>query len=119
MLGHGNHQHGKKGEQRGAAYKGGRRISSWGYVLVLQEGGKYEFEHRLVMESAVGRKLEHDEHVHHINGIKTDNRIENLEIMKKGDHVSLHNKTNPAPRNCETGRFIGRDGFGSTDRKAA
>ena len=54
----------------------------------------YVFEHRLVVEKHIGRYLKPDEKVHHINGNRTDNRIENLIIMTHKDHLRLHaNKT--------------------------
>ena len=49
-------------------------------------------QHRWAMESFLGRKLEADEDVHHINGIKTDNRIENLQVIAHGEHTVLTNK---------------------------
>jgi len=78
-------------------WKGGRRIDDYGYVAIRLPGhpharSGYVREHRLVMERELGRVLEPHELVHHRNGDKTDNRIENLELTTRAEHRRMHVK---------------------------
>jgi hypothetical protein len=69
-------------------WRGNKTRHKKGYVLVRvpshpYASGGYVFEHRLVMEDHIGRYLLSNENIHHKNGIKDDNRIENLELWVK------------------------------------
>lgn len=75
-------------------------------------GGKPFYEHRLVMERAVGRKLRRDEHVHHINGDGRDNRLENLELMPASEHQKEHH-----PRSFDVSRLTQLLAEGKTFRQ--
>lgn len=93
------------------AWRGGRSTVRAGqYVTVWTPTGRI-LEHRHVMEQSLGRKLSSHEVVHHINGNRTDNKLENLQLCEsQSAHISNHHDDKPTTNNriCDIcGAFAG------------
>ena len=79
-----------------ALWKGGVKHRQDGYIAIWMPkhpfaNNGYVMEHRLVMEKHIGRYLTEEEVVHHKNGIRNDNRIENLQLFaNSGEHQRYH-----------------------------
>jgi hypothetical protein len=95
-------QIGKRGADN-PGWKGGKTHSTDGYICVrvypedffypmAKSSANYILEHRLVMAKHLGRCLHEWECVHHKNGIRYDNRLENLELSSNGNHQLMHSK---------------------------
>jgi len=91
-------------------WRGGKCIDKDGYICIFNPEHPYAnkrgyvYEHRLVMESVLGRYLAPEESVHHIDGSHNNNIKENLMLMSsESDHRKLHVKY----RTYTQGRFLG------------
>jgi hypothetical protein len=96
---HGHNTRVLKPEQT-SQWKGGRVIDGYGYIRVrmpehhMADRDGYVLEHRLVYEQSRGVRLPGGVVVHHINGVKTDNRPENLEAFTQAEHMDAHHRAN-------------------------
>lgn len=103
-LGKKNPMLGRKGEKH-AQYKE-HKEDGRGYRIVLKpvwytgrKGSSHVFEHSVVMCENLGiTEIPSGWCVHHINGVKTDNRIGNLALMKLSAHAALHQKESATTR---------------------
>lgn len=77
---------------------GHKKTRKDGYISIyfpdhpMSNSEGYIMEHILVMECHIGRWINNDEAVHHINHIRSDNRLENLRLMTQKEHMSMHMK---------------------------
>jgi endogenous inhibitor of DNA gyrase (YacG/DUF329 family) len=69
-------------------WNGGVSISTDGYLRRSDD----KFVHRHLIELKIGRKLTNNEVIHHINRNRQDNRLENLVIMTREEHINFHRK---------------------------
>jgi len=84
--------------EKSSNYKGGRLKDNAGYIIILidrpyinNRKRRYVYEHRLIAEQYLNRALSKIEVVHHINGIKDDNRPENLYVFETTNkHSEYH-----------------------------
>lgn len=125
MTGEENHQFGLKGDKN-ASFKGKCIYNDYGYILEYRpdhpkaDNNGRVLQHRLVVEdnhekydskffSEIDSKfiLKDEYIVHHKNEITNDNRVENLQIMTKGEHSRLHHTGKIIIRDKTTGRIIG------------
>lgn len=81
-------------------------MHSQGYILVycpthhLANKHGFVLEHRLVAEQKYGREIKKDEVVHHIDGNKTNNSIDNLVIVSRAEHMEIHRTSLRRKRNA-------------------
>lgn len=70
------------------AWKNGKNLMTHGYIRI-RINKKYVYEHRYIMEKYLERPLKRNEIIHHIDGDKTNNNINNLKLMTKNKHDAM------------------------------
>ena len=82
------------------SWKGGTIFSN-GYKVVKIDK-KYKYVHQKIMEDNIGRKISKGEVVHHVDGNKLNNNIDNLLLLRKEEHDKLHRLERRERRNKST-----------------
>ena len=75
-------------------WKGGKHHSHDGYYKVNTGANKQQYEHIVIMEKHIGRKLLKNEVVHHIDFNPSNNKINNLLLTTHGKHIWIHRRHN-------------------------
>jgi hypothetical protein len=91
---------GRKRREKKLAVWWTHKASGYIHGYVWRDGAKVRVkQHRVVVERAIGRTLLPTEDVHHLNGDKTDNRPENLQVIDHGAHSRITSaERDPLPR---------------------
>jgi len=76
----------------------GYRITKTGYAEYTMGEHKHRLVHVVKMEQFLGRSLASDEQVHHKDGDKLNNDIENLQVLTRSEHASIHARINHTKR---------------------
>lgn len=95
--------------ERGRKYAKGVSLKPNGYLEITRGENKGRLLHVVIMETEIGRKLFHNECVHHIDECKTNNNLSNLQLMTKSEHIRLHREldkiNNINRKRSKNGRF--------------
>ncbi len=101
---------------RHPAWKGGEHLDRDGYRRLYRpdyqwaRGSGYVLEHVMVMEQHLGRRLNPKvETVHHLDGDRLNNVLDNLELKRRGEHSRQHRLLDTHRRKRISGRFAGKE----------
>ena len=103
-----------KGEDIITKY-GNAKLNEDGYYIITsrKKGYSHKFLHRLIWEDWYGKSVPDGYVIHHLNGDKTDNRIQNLQCVERSKHIAFHNKA----RCGENSSMFGKHHSEETKRK--
>ena len=93
--------------RRGELYSKGMSVKKDGYIEYTRGENKYRSVHVVAMEKNIGRKLNSNEVVHHIDGNKSNTDLSNLALMTRSEHARLHAiEANKTRRRNERGQDL-------------